>query len=426
MMLHIMFSRFHGYTFSLLALTLTVGACGQPIDPVAGNFGGSETGGYEQGPMAPGECIFTEPQEGVYGYKHQCNGAYIASIGGLYNEQEFLFYIPQADINPFGDGHEPYEQTKVMACCGEYDSEQEEYWPTYASNCMSDFRQQACRSLAAGLETRINDGTVPVAVKGKAVEIQKWIALRTTECMDALEAEDEFGAPDWLGSTWDLPNNGPWAPDVSDVYLTIYWAEIEDVYLPEEPEICHSLHDNDTNVFTDQSSTPLINAYPVELDEADGDLLGPIYGAGRINGSGDFASLSTSCSDPFCSTASFSVGSSSDFAIDSMVLYADGPLVVTNGTLAETVTDVRIELYEQALGFATCVTSCTYTVLAGDAHFVVVGVNGGDDATLALPNSTNITATVSGGVWSLDPFEIEYVDDLSETWTLTVNSSEWL
>jgi len=363
------------------------------------------------------------------GYMHQCNGKFLASVGFTYNASPLELFVPSANFTFFGDGFEPYQQPKVMACCGAYDEEQEEQlWPVYAENCMADFRQQACMSLSAGLKTFIDDGHVPLLAEPKAKDLQNWIAARTTQCMNELELADSSTHPDVLMATWNLPDeDAPWEDVLEDVFLRINFAFIDDLYLPATPNECTSLHDNDTVVFTDQSGTPLINSYDVELDEADADLLGPIIGSGRVSGEGGFASLSTSCMDPYCSTASFSVGTSYDFAIDSMVLYVDGPLVVSNGTLNETITDGRIELYKQALGFTTCIGgSCTYTIPAGNAHFVVVGVSDGDVATLALPSSTDITATMnSAGVWWLNSFQIEYVDDASYTWTLTVNSSEW-
>lgn len=70
---------------------------------------------------------------------------------------------------------------------------------------------------------------------------------------------------------------------------------------------------------------------------------------------------------------------------------------------------------------------CTHTIAAGDAHFLVVGASDGEIASLALSNSTDIAAKLLvDGSWLFAPFEIEYVDDLSNTWTLTVDFSQWL
>jgi hypothetical protein len=257
--------------------------------------------------------------------------------------------------------------------------------------------------------------------------VQNWIAARTTECIAGL-VDTDSDAND-LYAVWELPSDGPWAPEFEDVFLEITLAHISDLNVPGGgPDICLGLSDNDTEVLTDESGTPFSITYDVELDEADGDLSGPVYGTGYVTGSDDFASLSTSCSDPYCSTASLSVPELGGvWAIDRMLLYVDGPLIVSNGTANETIADVRIELYKQALGDITLVGGTFFfTIPAGDAHFVVVGKSNDDVATLPVSNSTDITATYAGGVWSFDEFEIEYVDDASDTWTVTVGASDWL
>lgn len=383
---------------------------------------------FGTGLLGPGECL-TDERPGVWGYKYQCKGAFIAHLGVTHNGNDYAFYIPAVVTTPFGDGVEPYEHAKVIACCGEYD--ETKYFheqTTFAENCLLDFRQQACMSLAAGLKTLIDEGTVPLVFRPKAKKVQNWIAENTSACIAGFV--DTHANATLLQATWNLPDDGPWTPTLDDVYVKIDYASAASVYRPEPgTELCNSLHDNNDKLFADLSGTPLPNSYKVELDEADGDLLGPVYGGSRISGAGDFASLATSCSDPYCSIASFSDDSTTgSWAIDRMVLYVDGPLVVSNGVSNETITDGRIELYKQAHGTITYVGGVfEYTIPAGAAHFLVVGASSGDVATLPLPNTTDITATLlSNGVWLFDPFEIEYVDDLSNTWTLTVNASEWL
>lgn len=414
---------------SLATCVATLGACGETVDPKEGNFDGT-TGEFAAGPLEPGECL-TFPQAGVYGYKHQCNGYFLAAVGFTYDETGYELFIPEASLTFFGDGREPYEQAKVIACCGAYDEEEEEeFWPVYAENCMADFRQQACMSITTALKTAIDDGQVPNLAKSKAIEVQNWLAERTTECMIALGTSDSEPDPEFMTSIWNLPNNGPWAPQLEDVYLKIYFTSISGLHLPETPDTCDSLHDNDAMVFTDQSAPPFSNTFDVDLDEADGELSGPVYGGARITGSGDFASLSTSCSAPYCSTASFSMPEvGNEWALDRLVLYADGPLVVSNGTLYETITDARVELYKQAIGDITTYGSgfTFFTIPAGGAHFVVVGKSGGEIVTLPVSTSTVFTmASMGGGAWWWNEFELEYVDDASDTWTLTVSQSEWL
>jgi hypothetical protein len=68
-----------------------------------------------------------------------------------------------------------------------------------------------------------------------------------------------------------------------------------------------------------------------------------------------------------------------------------------------------------------------YTISAGQAHFVITGHTGDDDwALIPADNSTESTVTELAGEWSFETFDIGYVDDSSETWTVTINASEWL
>src|SRR5690606_13641366 len=114
-----------------LSLVLLIAGCGETKNPAAGAFddGGSadgtgETGGSPPdvgaGLLDPGECL-ADPRPGAGGYKYQCEGSFIAYIGFTYDNEPLALYIPAAEFTDFG--HEPYEQAKVMACCGEYDDE---------------------------------------------------------------------------------------------------------------------------------------------------------------------------------------------------------------------------------------------------------------------------------------------------------------
>lgn len=109
-----------------------------------------------------------------------------------------------------------------------------------------------------------------------------------------------------------------------------------------------------------------------------------------------------------------------------MMLFVDGTLTLTNGTVSENVSDARIELMGSALGSFSG-TPTVYTVAAGKAPFLVAGKADGEEVTLPVTNSTAITATqASSGEWIFNSFQIQYVDDSSNTWTVTVNSSTWL
>lgn len=111
-----------------------------------------------------------------------------------------------------------------------------------------------------------------------------------------------------------------------------------------------------------------------------------------------------------------------------MMLLVDGPLTITNGTVSEDVYNARIELMGSAVGTWSG-SPVEYDVEAGDAVFLVAGEADGEYVTLAVTNSTAISASeLTGGEWSFGSFEfeIEYIDDSTNIWTVAVNASNWL
>jgi hypothetical protein len=201
---------------------------------------------------------------------------------------------------------------------------------------------------------------------------------------------------------------------------------ITDVYAPEMPDTCFGLDENNGDLFS-ENSTPLTNTYYLELDEADGSLLGPLYGGFRVSASDDFASMTSSCIDPFCSYASVSADAINNWSIDEMMLYVDGSLLVSNTIVSESIDNVRLELIGSAPGTWTTIGGQDfYEVAAGDAYFIVAGKGDDEWATLTVSNSTAITATESSGEWTFGSFDIQYVDDSTDTWTMAVGPAVWL
>jgi len=403
--------------------------CGETQDPAEGSFqDADETANppldVGAGELDPDECI-SDPKVGVTGLKYQCSGAFLAAIGGEYNGSSFSFYVPSPTSTGFGVGEESYDQAKVMACCGEQDLS-EDIAPHVAENCLLDFRQQACSSIAVGLAKAINDGTVPTVYKPKVIQIQNYIAAHATECIAGLNP-DTNDLPRVLSAVWSLPTSGvPWEPTVNDVYLEIDFAALQSdgLYAPAGgPDTCRSLNDNNDTVFSDENTSPLTLTVSVELEEGEGEISGPVYQGAPVVGGVAFESLATSCVYPYCSFAEFSADAAGNWAIDRMVLFAEGDFIMSNGIGSVTITDGRIELYSQALGTAT---GGGYQVPAGDAYFVVTGNAGGENAMLMLTNATDITATDATGLWVVDPITLEYEDDLSQIWTMTLDAADWL
>lgn len=423
--------RIIGLSTTCVLLTL---ACGETIDPTPGGFSdsasfsaadGTSTGHLDVGPgeLGPGECV-ADAKQGVWGYQYQCGGYFMARVGATHDGDPYEIWIPKLAHTYFGDGHEPYPEAKVIACCGLTDTSLS-IWdqpPAYGENCLLDFRQQACTSIATGLATLINDGTVPNVIKDKATDVQHYLAEHGDECISALMFDQDDNPIYLEEARWNLPDEGPWAPQLSDVFVEIKFAIITDLYLPDEPATCVDLSDNDGAVFTPPEA-PLINVLDVDLDEGGGGIVGP----GRISATAPFASLSTDCIDRYCSIATFSTAADK-FAIDRMLFYVDGDLRVTNGTDSESISNVRVELYDQAIGSITGGgrAPTVHTIAAGQAQFLVVGHAAGEWVTIPVLTTTPIVAHETGGTWSLDAFALEYVDDMGETWTLRVDASQWL
>ncbi|MCA9701221.1 MAG: hypothetical protein KC431_27110, partial [Myxococcales bacterium] len=83
------------------------------------------------------------------GILHQCNGLFVANIGFTFKGNDLALYVPSINVTKFGHGYEPYEQPKVMACCGLHNTLLDlADQPAIAENCFVDFRQQACMSIA--------------------------------------------------------------------------------------------------------------------------------------------------------------------------------------------------------------------------------------------------------------------------------------
>lgn len=252
------FMAFHRNIVAAASLcALISSACGEPLEPVDGDFDDSASfsdGGIADvgpGELDRGECIAdAKPTGGVYGYRHQCGGMFVAHLGLSHANESYEIYIPAPARIPFGD--EPYESPKVMACCGAMDRQLPlaDQPSTYVENCLLDFRQQACLSLATGLATLVDDGSIPTAYRSRALQIQHYLAQHTDACLTALMADGSALPNFLLGARWDLPADGPWSPGIDDVHFEIDIAMISSIDLPPQPLVCSDLDDNNDNVFT--------------------------------------------------------------------------------------------------------------------------------------------------------------------------------
>ena len=83
-------------------------------------------------------------------------------------------------------------------------------------------------------------------------------------------------------------------------------------------------------------------------------------------------------------------------------------------------------LAERKLAYTWTGSPVDYKVQTGDAVFLVAGESDDEHVTLVVTNTTDITASESSGEWAVDSFEIKYIDDSSNTWTVHVAESTWL
>ena len=108
----------------LAAASLLAPACGETIDPSEGGFGDSAsysaagetggTGGSEgvgPGELEPGECV-ADPKDGVWGYKYQCGGYFMAHIGFMYEGEPGELWIPRFGETHFGDAMSPMRKRR--------------------------------------------------------------------------------------------------------------------------------------------------------------------------------------------------------------------------------------------------------------------------------------------------------------------------
>ncbi|MCA9684274.1 MAG: hypothetical protein KC457_18910, partial [Myxococcales bacterium] len=268
---------------------------------------------------------------------------------------------------------------------------------------------------------------IPGAYKARAIDIQNWIAKNTTECIKGLV--DTNDGPTGLSARWDLPNDGPWTPELTNVYLEINIATLDSVYTPDVAATCTSLHDNDDAFFT-KPATPLVPPDTLALTTGEGALHGPDYGNGPLSAKASFAAADNDCEAPWCSTASIWADKQGNWSIDAMQLRVAGALRIADSSESALISDVRIELQAPAAGqWGLVKDQPVYQIPAGGAHFVLVGRADDEWVTLPVSSSSAITASRSDPEhapgWSLDPFSIDYHDDLGRQWTVAVGASDW-
>lgn len=378
-------------------------------------------------PNAGPACITQE--DGTTRTVHQCHGALSGRIAftalgkscpeALGSEEDCM------EIHDFGT--EPYELTKVMACCDPYedDSDLEEY----QTFCAADLAQQICSSVSTRIKKLIDDGDIPKVAE--SVAIQKWIATNQDKCFEAFWAGNMADEPGALAGTWTVPNKPEWQALIQGFTVTIDAASIDDVSLPADPANyvdCTDNSHNNTEIFESQASSPGIT---YELTLASGSrasLSGPQVMGGHVSGAQIFASQASDCMAPWCSTASFAVDATEgSWTLDDMNLFVDGDAMLGNGSASLAIDRASIRLYETSSGviFTDRSGAEIHELRPGAVHFVAAGASSTGIGLYLLSNASPITAHESESGWVFDGFILEHVDVDGNTWTLTLPPMTW-
>ncbi len=401
-----------------------------------GETGGAETGGNEEGggggtggepqPLAEGECQHNN-DESVVGWRWQCEGELFASIefdAPLNKSCDDILGDRCSEHHRFGPSNDTYEAPDVMACCGEYDAA---YKDTYLEFCNYDLAQQVCVSMAKRLEKLVKDGSFGVYV-GQGAALQQWVAENYTTCFAALVQNDSDPDPGVLVSFWDVPNDPKWS-DLSNFVISIdTGTESTGVFQPTDPAEwlpCNGATDNNDEVFEGDPAPGTGTVFGVDLmNTVTGTLTGPVILGGPVTAP---ATFSASCAFKGCSAAEFWIDSG-ETVVEDIVLYTDG-FTASNGNGSSMVVDsARVSLYDtvpmQPI-YDPAGLFLGYQVTAGSAFFLLSGTSDGVFDHYLATNSTDMLITESRGVWEIETFDIEYVDQSSYTWTLSIPATRW-
>lgn len=364
---------------------------------------------------------------------YQCDGEFSASLSfnTLLGDcaQTFGDASLCTEDHTFGVLDEPYEMPAVMACC---DPDAPPSQDELLQYCSSDVIEQLCRSVTTRLQNLIDDGKFPVG-ENQAQKLQNWLADNLQACYSKLYQPTDI--PGSLAEASWLVNdgkNGDWTL-LNDFTITLEHSQVDSATLPAGPADYLSCQDNDynnTEIFEDEvPTTPGFGSVTYLIDSPLATVTGPELLGERVSAVGRFASLTSGCTEPWCSRLELSTDDSSDlWSLEELELFGDGPVNITHGSASITVERVAIRLYEGGLGTTSEDRSGArvYTLRSGEAHFVISGVGAGPVYDLRWANNASpITVHDRDDRWMVDSFTIEHVDRNGETWTIAVPSTTW-
>ncbi|NJK30907.1 MAG: hypothetical protein HC927_00085 [Deltaproteobacteria bacterium] len=390
--------------------------------------------------LEPGECV-ANPDPGVLGYRHQCQGTVefslefdIPFIAGDANCANMEALIPDKQLcdesHAFGD--EPYGQSYVASCCGPWNG-MSELEDAYLSYCEIDLANQLCHTLVDRLEYHLGANHF-AGYEQQAQNIIDSVKADIGGCTQQFIAHDAQGEPTALDSYFALGNDEDAWPSFRDFTIRVHIGNITGFSVPSDPAErveCSGMQGNDGytlpkpkgNALGDSHDTLLSSAMILEL-------AGPAVLGDLVVGSGTMASLESGCVAPWCSNATFAVDMTmGEWGIAEMELFAESGVALSNALGSYELTGVRVVLADLAVGHIDKdVDGTSYVIEPEEAYFWLVGGPLDDPAgieRLLASNSTAIMARRDSRTWSLSGFAVEYFELNGDAWLIEIPASRW-
>jgi hypothetical protein len=388
---------------------------------------GDEVNGPEEGDQEL-PCIAV--YDGTTRTLHQCHGGLTGRISftalGKDCPQSLGSESDCQELHEFGS--EPYELTRVMACCDPLVEESDV--DEYLISCAADLAQQICTSMSMRIEDMINDGTIPKTAESTAM--QKWIATHQKDCFESLWIDNTATEPGELAGSWSIPNQLAWQAVIKDFKLTIETAAVSDVSLPQDPADyvdCTDSKHNDTEIFESMVPwSPGITRGFALASEAPATLSGPVLMGGPVRATEFLTSRSNQCANPWCSTSRITVDArSGSWALEDMNLFVNGAPRLGNGNAQLEIERASVRLYHTSTGrvSADARSTLTYEIQPRQAHFIATGASMAGMGIYLLSNASPIIAHQTSTGWVFDGFVLDHVDAQGNSWVLTLPPMAW-
>lgn len=347
-------------------------------------------------PIENNVCLTTvnEPYQGIW---HQCGGSFDIeltgdALGTAINESISIDFGPGVEGDSYGE-------PRVAACCGEFDferpfSEQREY----AENCLYDSIQQFCSALPYYLwdMAKVAGDNNKIATRDLLNNYGNQLSTseKQYECIDSLWADGPTD-PYYYAITSHSWNA------IADVWVKVVVAEINDLYLPEDPAewvTCESIFENDDTVLPDTGG-PVLDTLLLD--------------SGSLSVSGLDLQLALT-PEP---TSALVIGS--DARLGALQLHG----------AAARLAGLTVERWR--LGSLRSVPmkqrdDGALVVSAGALAMIGALVVDGETITTMAYNSTELVLWTHGRGWQIEPFTVVYTSATGDAWTLQTSELQFV